>query len=168
MELPLRLFTVEVLRAGELELVTAIEILSPVNKQRRHEARAEYLRKRRELLRSAAHLIEIDLLRAGLRPPLDAPVPPAPYYITLSREERRPCVDVWPIQLADTLPTIPVPLAEPDPDVLLDLSAAVAAVYRARRLRHADRLFAAPAPASPLRSGVRMAGRAVAGTEGEG
>ena len=108
----------EDLRAGELELVTAIEILSPVNKRRRHEARAKYLHKRRAFLRSAAHLIEIDLLRPGLRPPRFPP----PLYITLSREERRPCVNVWPIQLADTLPTIPVPLAAPDPDVLLDLS----------------------------------------------
>ena len=65
MELPLRLFTVEVLEAGELELVTAIEILSPVNKRPGREAHDEYLRKRRELLRSAAHLIEIDLLRGG-------------------------------------------------------------------------------------------------------
>lgn len=129
LELPLRLFTVEVLTAGELELITAIEILSPVNKRPRHEARRMYLRKRRELLRSAVHLIEIDLLRAGRRPPLDEPVPAAPYYVVLSRDEHRPTVDVWPIQLCDKLPTIPVPLAEPDPDVPLDLSAVVAAVY---------------------------------------
>ena len=129
MELPLRLFTVEVLEAGELELVTAIEILSPVNKQAGREARGEYLRKRRELLRSSAHLIEIDLLRAGRRPPLQRPLPPAPYYVILSRADCRPDVDVWPIQLSEKLPTIPVPLVEPDPDVALDLGAVVAAVY---------------------------------------
>jgi Protein of unknown function (DUF4058) len=37
--------------------------------------------------------------------------------------------DLWPIQLANTLPNIPLPLLEPDEDVPLDLSAAVAAVY---------------------------------------
>ena len=47
----------------------------------------------------------------------------------LSREERRPAVDVWPIQLADALPTIPVPLLQPDPDAVLDLGAIVRAVY---------------------------------------
>jgi hypothetical protein len=129
MELPLRLFTVEVLEAGTLELVTSIEILSPVNKQPGREARDEYLRKRRELLRSQAHFIEIDLLREGRRPPLERPVPVAPYYVVLSRVERRPYVDVWPIQLFEKLPPIPVPLVKPDPDVALDLGAVVAAVY---------------------------------------
>jgi hypothetical protein len=36
---------------------------------------------------------------------------------------------VWPIQLADRLPVLPVPLLEPDPDVPLDLGAVVASVY---------------------------------------
>ena len=129
MELPLRLFTVGVVEAGTLELVTSIEILSPVNKQPGREARGEYLRKRRALLRSQAHFIEIDLLREGRRPPLERPVPVAPYYVVLSRVERRPYVDVWPIQLFEKLPPIPVPLVEPDPDVALDLGAVVAAVY---------------------------------------
>ncbi len=129
MELPLRLFTVEVHEAGSRELVTAIEILSPVNKQPGREAQDEYLQKRRELLRSSVHVIEIDLLREGRRPPLERPAPVAPYYVVLSRIERRPYVDVWPIQLCEKLPAIPVPLAEPDPDVALDLGAVVAAVY---------------------------------------
>jgi hypothetical protein len=36
---------------------------------------------------------------------------------------------VWPLQLADKLPTLPVPLREPDPDVVLDLGAVLTAVY---------------------------------------
>lgn len=129
LEVPLRLFTVEIRMVGGLQLVTAVEILSPVNKRPGHEAYQSYLRKRRELLRSEAHLLEIDLLRAGTRPPLETPVPPAPYYVTLSRADRRPHVDVWPIQLADKLPVLPVPLLEPDPDVPLDLGKIVTAVY---------------------------------------
>jgi hypothetical protein len=129
MEVPVRLVNVEVRKTGTLELVTAIEILSPVNKQPSHEAYLDYQRKRRELLRSTAHLIEIDLLRAGERPPLAHPVPSALYYVTLSRADQRPLVEVWPIQLQDSLPIIPVPLLEPDPDAALDLAAAVAAVY---------------------------------------
>jgi len=129
MELPLRQFTVEVRETGTLRLVAVIEVLSPVNKQPGHEAHDEYLRKRRELLRSGAHFMEIDLLRRGQRPPLERPVPVASYYVMLSRVQRRPRVEVWPIQLHEKLPTIPVPLLEPDPDAPLDLGALVAAVY---------------------------------------
>ncbi len=129
MELPLRLYTVEVHETDTLRLVTAIEILSPVNKRPRHEAYHDYQRKRRALLRSEAHLMEIDLLRDGERPRLTRPVPPAPYYVTLSRVNRRPYVDVWPIQLWEKLPILPVPLLTPDPDAALDLGAVVAAVY---------------------------------------
>jgi hypothetical protein len=129
LEFPLRLMDIEIRATGTLELVTAIEILSPVNKRPSHDAYREYLRKRQDLLRSSAHLIEIDLLRGGTRPPLEAPVPAAPYYITLSRANERPHVEVWPITLQIALPTIPVPLTEPDPDVPLDLGAILATVY---------------------------------------
>ena len=91
MELPLRLYTVEVCETDSMRLVTAIEVLSPVNKRRSHEAYHEYLRKRRELLRSDAHLVEIDLLRGGDRPPLERPVPVAPYYVTVSRASPPQC-----------------------------------------------------------------------------
>ena len=45
-------------------MVTVIELLSPSNK-RAGDDREQYLAKRRELLRSPAHLVEIDLLRDG-------------------------------------------------------------------------------------------------------
>jgi hypothetical protein len=60
---------------------TAIEVLSPVNKRSSHEAYHDYLRKRRQLLHSEAHVIEINLLRGGERPPLAGPVPSAPYAV---------------------------------------------------------------------------------------
>jgi hypothetical protein len=129
LEVPLRLYSVEIRKTDTGQLVTVIEILSPVNKRVGHEAHADYLRKRRDLLRSSVHLMEIDLLRGGERPPLEDPVPPAPYYVLLSRADRRPTVEVWPIRLMDPLPVLPVPLLEPDPDVPLDLGAAVATVY---------------------------------------
>ncbi|MFN8490439.1 MAG: DUF4058 family protein [Caldilineaceae bacterium] len=128
-ELPLRLYTVEIRQVETMKLITAIEILSPVNKNPAHEAYDAYLRKRQELLRSQAHFMEIDLLRGGTRPPLQTPVPEAPYYITLSRANRRPYVEVWPVQLADPLPVVAVPLLEPDPDAPLDVGRAVAACY---------------------------------------
>ena len=129
LEVPLRLHRVEIRDAIHQALITVIEILSPVNKRPRHDAYHDYQRKRRDLLRSAVHLLELELLRAGERPPLEEPVPDAPYYVTLSRVEDRPIVDVWPVQLADPLPVISIPLDYPDPDVTLDLGQIVARVY---------------------------------------
>jgi hypothetical protein len=108
-------------------LVTAIELLSPTNKC--GVGRKEYLKKRRRLLRSEAHLVEIDLLRAGRRVPMERSLPPAPYYVYVGREESRPMTDVWPIRLDQPLPQIPIPLLEGDPDVMLDLQSALTVVY---------------------------------------
>lgn len=126
---PLELLHVEVFKVGKGELITVVEILSPVNKQRSHKAYTDYLTKREQILDSTVHFIEIDFLRAGKRPPLAKPVPKAPYYIMLSRAKRRPIVQVWPIQISDKLPVLPVPLSQPDPDFELDLSECVASVY---------------------------------------
>ena len=40
-------------------------------------------------------------------------------------------VEVWPIKLHETLPTLPVPLRAPDPEAILDLTAALRAIYDA-------------------------------------
>jgi hypothetical protein len=121
--------TVEIRDVANRELVTAIEVLSPTNK--RGEGYQEYLDKRRRLLYSTAHLLEIDLLRQGQRVPMQQPLPPAPYFVFLSRAERRPIVEVWPIQLKMRLPVVPVPLLAEDPDVDLDLQLALNTVYDA-------------------------------------
>ncbi|MBI3915318.1 MAG: DUF4058 family protein [Chloroflexi bacterium] len=149
LEIPLELFTVEIRTAEHQQLVTVIEILSPVNKRPGHEAHQDYARKRRDLLRSAVHFMEIDLLRSGERFPLEKPVPNAPYYVFLSRADRRPNIAVWPIALRDKLPVLPVPLLEPDPDAPLDLGAAVAAVYE--RGAYAVQIdYSKPPPPPPL------------------
>jgi hypothetical protein len=149
MEVPVQLFRVEIRTTAQDQLVAVIEILSPSNKRSGHEDCSEYRRKRRDLFRSSAHLMEIDLLRGGERPPLAEPVPAAPYYVVLSRAEQRPRVDVWPIQLADLLPTLPVPLQDPDPDVPLDLGAAVASVYERGPYRRVID-YREPPPPPPL------------------
>ncbi len=129
LEVPVRLHSVQVRLVETQQLVTAIEILSPVNKNPSHKAHAKYQRKRQELLQSDAHFMELDLLRGGTRSPLKRPVPQAAYYVTLSRVEERPRVKVWPIQIHDPLPVLPVPLRHPDPDATLDLGALAASVY---------------------------------------
>lgn len=124
---PVPHFSVEIRDTANRELVTAIEILSPTNK--RGDARKEYLAKRQRLLLSAAHLMEIDLLRSGERVPMQRPLPPAPYFVFLSRAASRPLMEVWPINLDASLPTVPVPLLDGDPDVPLDLQLAFTTIY---------------------------------------
>jgi hypothetical protein len=123
----LRLLTVEIRDAAEMRLVTAIELLSPANK--RGEGRTEYLMKRQRVLLGAAHLMEIDLLRSGHRLPMRDPLPGHPYFVFLSRAEKRPQTDVWPIGLGAPLPTVPVPLLPGDADVPLNLQEALGSVY---------------------------------------
>jgi hypothetical protein len=147
LETPVRLANVEVREAGTDILVTAIEILSPINKRSGRE-REKYLRKRRELLHSEVHAMELDLWRGGERSPLEIPPPPAPYYVTLARADNRPYVDVWPIQLEGRLPVLPVPLLAPDLDVPLDLGAIVQTVYE--RGGYATRIdYRQPIPPPP-------------------
>ncbi|ETX05566.1 DUF4058 family protein [Candidatus Entotheonella palauensis] len=115
------------------ELVTAIEILSPYNK--RGEGLAEYRLKRSTLLNAPVHLVEIDLLRSGRRPGPEVDDPPldeADYILLVNRsreDDPRRISEIWPVQLSEVLPALPVPLAPPDPDVGLDLNAAIQAVY---------------------------------------
>jgi hypothetical protein len=121
------LLSVEIRDVAQRRLVTLIEILSPVNK--RGEGWRDYAERRMELLQTRTHLLEIDLLRQGTRIQLLGEPPPAPYYVYLSRVQRRPLTQVWPVALREPLPTVPVPLLPPDPDVALDLQAAVRACF---------------------------------------
>lgn len=107
-------------------LVTAIELLSRTNK-RGGLGRRQYMRNR--LLRSTAHLVEIDLLHGGRRLPMQSPLPPKPYFIFVGRAELRPETDIWPFALSDPIPPIPIPLLPGDEDVSLDLQSAFSRVY---------------------------------------
>ena len=144
-EIPL--LSVEIRDAAERRLVTVIEILSPVNKH--GEGLDEYVDKRTSILQTQTHLLEIDLLRGGSRIPLIGDLPPTPYYIFLSRFTHRPRTSVWAVGLRDRLPVVPVPLLPPDPDVPLDLQAAVNACFD---LVGYERLldYARPLPAPEL------------------
>jgi hypothetical protein len=118
---------IEIRDTANRQLVTAIDILSPTNK--RADGRMEYLSKRRHILLSTTHLLEIDLLRQGRRLPMRDPLPPAEYFILLSRAETRPISEVWPLALRDRLPAVPIPLLPGDTDVTLDLQHTFTATY---------------------------------------
>jgi hypothetical protein len=109
-------------------LITVIELLSPTNKYSGPD-REQYLLEHSRLLASPAHLVEIDLLRGGPRMPFASALPDCDYSVLVSRKEKRPRAEYWPIRLRDPLPVIPVPLREPDRDAQLDLQAALHQVY---------------------------------------
>jgi hypothetical protein len=113
-------------------LVTVIELLSPTNKYSGPD-REQYLGKRGRVLARSVHLVEIDLLRGGPRMPFASTLPECSYYALVSRAETRPKADLWPIQLRDRLPVIPIPLHDPDPDAKLDLQAVLHSLYDAAR-----------------------------------
>jgi len=116
------------------QLITVVELLSPSNK-RPGDDREQYLTKRRELLRSRAHLVEIDLLRGGAVMPVKNR-PDCDYSILVSRVQDRPCAEFWPIKLRDRLPLIPIPLRAPDRDVHIDLQELLHRVYESTGYEH--------------------------------
>ncbi len=133
-------------------LVTAIELLSPANKS--GGGLAQYRRKRDSLLRSEVHLVEIDLLRSGQRPGPEVNEPPieTDYVILLNRAEATNLrlSKIWPVSLAEPLPTIPVPLRAPDPDVPLPLPDIFDSIYATHYYQY--RLdYSQPVPAPSLR-----------------
>jgi len=128
-EVPVKTQRIEIREVGTHALVTVIELLSPVNKRPSHHAFKEYQRKRRDLMRTDVHLLELDLLRGGTRSPLMTELPKFPYFVFLSRAFKRAHLEIWPLHYKDEFPLLPVPLLEPDPDVPLDLGQAIHTVY---------------------------------------
>ncbi len=114
-------------------VVTVIEVVSPSNKAA-GAGRDSYLEKRREALDSGCHLVEIDLLRAG-RHVVGVPETVARseanynYLVCVNRRPQRRVFELYPRALRERLPRIRVPLAEPDPDAVLDLQVALEQVY---------------------------------------
>lgn len=126
-----RIRSVQVYLTKTAELVTALEILSPHNK--RGAGLEEYRKKRETLLKSQAHLVEFDLLRGGTRPGLELHSPPldCDYVLVVNRarSERIRVSEIWPLALNEPFPVFPIPLREPDPDVILNLNEIFHAIY---------------------------------------
>jgi hypothetical protein len=108
-------------------LITSIEILSPTNK--RGSGWDEYQAKRWQVIRAQAHLVEIDLLHQGRRHVVTGRGPYAPYYVFLTRVGHAEQVEVWPVQLTEKLPTVPIPLGRPGEEVALSLQTALSTIY---------------------------------------
>ncbi len=141
-----RLSYVEIRDRESRKLITVIELLSPSNKSPGGD-RDLYLSKRRRLIHSGVNLVEIDLLRGGLRPPVEA-IPDCDYCIMVARAEEWPRVGLWPLRLRDPLPVIPIPLRSSDPNAKVDLKALLDRIYDAAG--YEEYLYTAqPDPALP-------------------
>jgi hypothetical protein len=137
----------EIRRTGTDQVITVIELLSPTNK-RPGRGRDEYEAKRIELLSTRTSLVEIDLLRGGEPFAID-PLPVSDYRILISRSWRRPRGDLYPFNLRDAMPIIPVPLQRGEEEPLLALGPLLAEIYRTARYDLRIDYTAAP-PAPPL------------------
>ena len=128
-------------------VVTTIEVLSPFNKATDMDGYEAFHQKRGTVMRTPTHWIEIDLLRAGDRPPEVAGK--SGYYALLKRGLPDALLEVWFIDLRDRLPTIAVPLRPPFADVALDLQAVFDLMYR--RAHYADSVdYSGRVPPPPL------------------
>lgn len=139
----------EVRSVPEGEVITVLELLSPSNK-RPGEGRRLYLEKRRAVLSSLTHLVEIDLLRGGERMPVLGPPFDSDYSILLSHSWRRPGAQLSPFGVRDPIPVFGLPLrrGEDEPDV--DLGALLAQRYE--RVRWGRRIDYGRPPEPPLRA----------------
>ncbi|WP_353737182.1 DUF4058 family protein [Moorena sp. SIO3B2] len=109
-------------------VVTAIEVLSPVNK-RSGEGRETYLKKRQRVLGSLTNLVEIDLLRGWKPMPLLDNTIESDYRVLVSREEHRPRAELYTCNLPEQLPTFSLPLRPEDSEPIVDLQGIISSVY---------------------------------------
>ena len=126
--LELREGYLEVREVATKEVVTVIEVLSPSNK-RPGKGRETYEEKRREVLGSRTHLVEIDLLRGGEPMPVSGGNIQGNYRILVSRRDRRPRADLYVFNLQDLIPTFPLPLRAEDAEPIIDLHSCLDLIY---------------------------------------
>ncbi len=112
------------------EVITAVEILSPVNK-RPGEGREKYEEKRNNVLASGAHFVEIDLLRAYAPLPLRwlGESQPSHYRILVSRANQRPRAELYPFNVREPLPLFQLPLRANDDEPVIDLGLLLREMY---------------------------------------
>lgn len=123
---------IEIIYRDTGDVVTSIEVLSPVNKV--GEGREQYLEKQDNLLDSEVNLVEIDLLKYGRTPTLARKVEirePSDwrYLVCISRAHRRRAVELYAVSLKERLPRCRIPLQQSDPDAVLDLPAVFTRCY---------------------------------------
>jgi Protein of unknown function (DUF4058) len=114
----------EVREAATGRVVTIIELLSPKTK-------------RQQVLASAIHFVEIDLLRRGKHFPLGQQQVAKQYYVLVARgddlrsvkDQRRPNADLYPFTLREAMPSFALPLEGRDAEPVVVLQEIFNGVY---------------------------------------
>lgn len=144
-------YYLEIRSTSHHELITIIEILSPVNKIDK-QGRHEYLQKRYNILTSYTNYIEIDLLRDGEPMPLVQQVT-SDYRILVSQGWMRRKAHLYAFNLPTAIPTIPLPLQPHDPAPPIPLNQLLHDLYcRARFDLQLDYTRPAVAPLTPAQT----------------
>jgi hypothetical protein len=110
-------------------VVAVIEVLSPANKVPNSPGRESFEQKRREIMNSPSHWVEIDLLRGRHMVEVPKKVGQYEYLVHVSERRLRPRGLLYPIRLMQRLPIIPIPLKPNDPGARLDLQAVLDSAY---------------------------------------
>jgi Protein of unknown function (DUF4058) len=125
----------EVREMGTDEVITVIELLSPANK-RNGEGRSAYEKKRRSILGSSTHLVELDLLRGAKPMPMRGRQSVSDYRIVVSRSPQRPTADLYAATIRDGLPSFPIPLKPTDSEPVVLFQEVFTQVYERARYAH--------------------------------
>ncbi len=123
-------------------VVTAIELLSPANKQE-ESGRSAYRRKQREYIQAGVNLVEIDFIRTGTfivaapegRIPWDMRTP---YIVCIRRAYRPEQAEIISIALDQPVPNFRIPLRQTDADIVLKLQPLLDDCYRRGRYASID------------------------------
>ena len=114
------------------EVVTAIEILSPTNKETL-DGRQRYEKKRINVLASATNLVEIDLLRNGRPFPMKlagaTTESQSDYRIVISRSWQRPAADLYFFSVRQPIPSFYIPLRYGEQEPVLPLNQLLHELY---------------------------------------
>lgn len=120
-----RYLEIRSLRTGDV--ITVIEILSPVNKRR--IGRQKYESKRLEILESQTHLVEVDLLHEGQPMPVLNYEQENHYRVLVSASGERPQAQLYPFNVQQPVPTFWVPLVVGDDAIAVELKPLLDEIY---------------------------------------
>ena len=138
---PQRHLAIVDLNSGNRE-VTAIELLSPANKQE-EAGRSAYRRKQREYIEAGVNLVEIDFIRTGAfivaapegRIPWDLRTP---FIICIRRAYRPEQAEIISVALEHAVLNFRIPLRQSDPDAVLRLQPLLDDCYHRGRYASID------------------------------
>ena len=129
----------EIFSSDGERLVTAIEILSPVNKKRGDSGRGAYLQKQSEFNLGGVHAVEIDLLRGGTHTTaiplrkLQAIAPHYDYHVCVSIVSEKNQFFIKTFTMLDRLPTVVIPLDPGVDPIKVDLQPLFDRAYQSGR-----------------------------------